>query len=204
MTLKYKVGDRVRIIEGGWGISDSDVESLSGEVFEVISHLPDGYFDGDGYLLSPSLFTRFDYTPGEDGFIGGKALQLVEDLQTSNETAYIVGKEQAVSDDNAKEVRTPVLEENAPQTAPQSTVEGSFASVYSSVSVFRKGSIKEGDSVFYSEGTTKITIDEDGGEFLVFQQDYSGEIQEIRLDFEEVDAVFSAAKKLMLQYNNGI
>lgn len=80
-TLKYKVGDRVRIVEGGWGISDSDVESLSGEVFEIISCLPDGYFGfDDGYLLKPSLLTRFDYTPGEDGFIGGKALQLVEDL----------------------------------------------------------------------------------------------------------------------------
>jgi len=154
MSLKYKlgVGDRVRIVEGGWGISDNDVESLSGEVFEVISHLPDGYFGGDGYLLSPSLFTRFDYTPGEDGFIGGNALQLVEALQKSNETGDIVGKTEAVSDDNAKGVRTPVLEESAPQTAMQSPVEGSFASVYSSVSVFRKGSVKEGDSVFCSEG----------------------------------------------------
>ena len=105
-------------------------------------------------------------------------------------------KTEAVSDDNAQEVRTPVSEENAPQTAPQSAV-GSYSTVYSSVSVFRKGSIKEGDSIFYSEGTTKITIVEDG-EFLVFEQDG----REIYLDFEEVDAVFSAAKKLMLQYNH--
>ncbi len=92
MTLEYKVGDRVRIVEGGWGISDSDVESLSGEVFEVISHLPDGYFGEDGYLLKPSLLNRFGYVPGEDGFIGGDALQLVEDLQTSNESDYLVQK----------------------------------------------------------------------------------------------------------------
>ena len=55
MSLKYKVGDRVHVVEGGWGISYSDVESLSGEVFEVISYLPDGYFGEDGYLLKPSL-----------------------------------------------------------------------------------------------------------------------------------------------------
>lgn len=92
MSLKYKVGDRVHVVEGGWGISYSDVESLSGEVFEIISYLPDGYFGEDGYLLKPSLLNRFGYVPGEDGFIGGKALQLVEGLQTSNESGYLVQK----------------------------------------------------------------------------------------------------------------
>lgn len=65
---------------------------MSGEVFEVTSHLPDGYFGEDGYLLKPSILTRFDYTPGDDGFIGGEALQLAEDLQTSNESGSLVQK----------------------------------------------------------------------------------------------------------------
>lgn len=201
MALKYKLGDEVVL-----GENVAVYKSFTPGAIVRIDQLHDNNHMDDHYTVS-----RVD-GKGEvwwvyDGEINHKA---TEELQESNETAYIVGKEQAVSDDSAQEVRTPALEENAPQTAPQSAIEadsnhscGAFASVYSSVSVFRKGSVKGGDGIFYSKGSTTITIDEGGG-FLVFQQGCDGDIQEILLDFNAVGAVFSAANELMLQYNNGI
>lgn len=189
MGLKYKLGDVV--VLGGNVLRDYEEYFTPGILVRISALCDEGGVD-EHYTIY-----RLDGKGGAwwvyDGEINHKA---TEELQKSNEIGDIAGKTEAVSDDNAQEVRTPVSEENAPQTAPQSAV-GSYSTVYSSVSVFRKGSIKEGDSIFYSEGTTKITIVEDG-EFLVFEQDG----REIYLDFEEVDAVFSAAKKLMLQYNH--
>jgi len=198
MSLKYKLGDVVVLGE--------NVDTSRGFTPGVKVRIG-GLCDAGTYIDHYTVYTidsKCSRWWVYDDEINHKA---TEELQKSNESPYIAGKEQAVSDDNAKEVRTPVLEENATQKALQSAVEvesnhscDTFASVYSSVSVFRKDRVKEGDSIFYSEGTTKITIDEDGGEFLVFQQDYSGEIQEIRLDFGAVGVVFSAANELIVQY----
>lgn len=61
-------------------------------------------------------------------------------------------------------------------------------------------------SVLYDENTTKISLEDDGGgAFLIVEQDYNGAIQQIRLDINEVDAVFSAIKQLVkqLEVNNG-
>ena len=125
------------------------------------------------------------YWWANDNGINHKA---TEGLQKSNETVDIVGKIGAVSDDNAEEVRTPVLQENAPQMALQSLVERSFSTVYNSVSVFHKSN---------NEECLKIFID---GETLVFQQECYGDIQEICIDFDALGVVFSAANELIVQY----
>ena len=54
--------------------------------------------------------------------------------------------------------------------------------------------------MLYDENTTKIYLeDEGGGAFLIVEQDYNGAIQQIRLDIDEVDTVFSAIKQLVKQ-----
>lgn len=191
MALKYKLGDVVVLGE--------NVDSDYGKYFTPGVKVRIDRLHDNNHLDEHYTVYRVGGKGGKwwvyDDEINHKA---TEELRESNESGDIVGKTEAVSDDNAKEVRTPALEDNAPQTAPQNTVEDSYSTVYSSVSVFRKGSVKEGDSVFCSEGSTTISIIEDDVKFLVFHQDG----REIYLDFDEVDAVFSAAKKLMLQYNH--
>lgn len=179
MSLKYKLGDVV--------VLDENVDTHKGFTPGVavrIGELCSVGTDREHYTI---------YTLGSKGRVWWVYEdeinhEATEDLQKSNETGDIVGKTEAVSDDNAKEVQTPALEESAPQTAPQSAVEGSFASVYNSVSVFHKSNANE---------CLKITID---GESLVFQQECDGDIQEIRLDLNAVSVVFSAANELIMQY----
>lgn len=179
MTLKYKLGDVVVL-----GENVDTYKGFTPGVKVRIGELCDAGTDREHYTIY-TLGSKGSEWWVYDGEINHRA---TEELQNSNETAYIVGKEQAVSDDNVKEVRTPVLEENAPQKALQSAVEGSYSTVYNGVSVFCKSNTKE---------CLKITID---GEFLVFQQECDGDIQEIHLDFNAVGAVLSAANELVVQY----
>ena len=54
--------------------------------------------------------------------------------------------------------------------------------------------------MLYDENTTKISLEDDGGgAFLIVEQGYNGAIQQIRLDIDEVDTVFSAIKQLVNQ-----
>lgn len=196
MSLKYKIGDIVVLGE--------NVDAYNGFLPGVKARVGEVCFSAEG----DNYYTIYHVDgEGRPWWVEGFEVnhEATEALQAEMARSYIrepinVAENSPLIDDNAKEVRTPALDENAPQTAIQGAVEGSFASVYSSVSVFRKGSVKEGDSVFCSEGSTTISIVEDCVKFLVFEQDG----REIYLDFDEVEAVFSAAKKLMLQYNNVI
>lgn len=110
---KFKVGDKVKVVNGGWGIAYEDVEKMRGEVFEVFSYLSDGYFGEEGYLLKPSLLKRFEYMPGEDGFIGEGSLELVEAAQESNETPPLVQKTTPKNDDSGEGVSQPRVDKNA-------------------------------------------------------------------------------------------
>ena len=76
----------------------------------------------------------------------------------------------------------------------------SFVSFFTSVIVAKNKAVSDIGEMFYDENTTKIYLeDEGGGVFLIVEQDYNGAIQQIRLDIEEVDAVFSAIKQLVNQ-----
>ena len=76
----------------------------------------------------------------------------------------------------------------------------SFVSFFTSVIVAKNKAVSDIGEMFYDENTTKIYLeDEGGGAFLIVEQDYNGAIQQIRLDIDEVDAVFSAIKQLVNQ-----
>ena len=76
----------------------------------------------------------------------------------------------------------------------------SFVSFFTSVIVAKNKDVSDIGSMLYDENTTKIYIeDEGGGAFLIVEQGYNGAIQQIRLDIDEVDAVFSAIKQLVNQ-----
>ena len=189
MTLKYKLDDLVVIGENVE--SDHEEYFTPGVLVRIADLCAEGSVD-EHYTIS-----RVDGKGGAwwvyDNEINHNA---TEELQKSNEMGDIVGKIESVSDDNAKEVQTPVLEENAPQMALQSLVESSFSNAYSnaystaynSVSVLHKSN---------NEECLKITID---GDILVFQQECYGDIQEICIDFDAMGVVFSAANELIVQY----
>ena len=87
------------------------------------------------------------------------------------------------------------------QEAPQTSNEKpSFVSFFTSVIVAKNKAVSDMGELLYDENTTKIYLeDEGGGTFLIVEQDYNGAIQQIRLDIDEVDTVFSAIKQLVNQ-----
>ena len=87
------------------------------------------------------------------------------------------------------------------QEAPQTSNEKpSFVSFFTSVIVAKNKAVSDIGEMLYDENTTKISLeDEGGGAFLIVEQDYNGAIQQIRLDIDEVDVVFSAIKQLVNQ-----
>lgn len=90
-----------------------------------------------------------------------------------------------------------LVEEEAPQTSNEKT---SFVSFFTSVIVAKNKAVSDIGEMLYDENTTKIYLeDEGGGAFLIVEQDYNGAIQQIRLDIDEVDTVFSAIKQLVNQ-----
>jgi hypothetical protein len=90
-----------------------------------------------------------------------------------------------------------LVEEEAPQTSNAKT---SFVSFFTSVIVAKNKAVSDTGSMLYDENTTKIYVEDDGGgAFLIVEQDYNGAIQQIRLDIDEVDTVFSAIKQLVNQ-----
>ena len=94
-----------------------------------------------------------------------------------------------------------LVEEQAPKTSNEKP---SFVSFFTSVIVAKNKAVSDIgtdlQSMLYDENTTKIYLeDEGGGAFLILEQDYNGAIQQIRLDIDEVDAVFSAIKQLVNQ-----
>ena len=165
-VMKFKVGDKVRLVEDGWGVSDANVSFLKSVVFEVEDYDEQGYFREAGYKVSPSIrsLVELDEEPGEDGYIGEESFELVEEApQTSNEKP-------------------------------------SFVSFFTSVIVAKNRAVSDIGEVLYDENTTKIYLeDEGGGVFLIVEQDYNGAIQQIRLNIDEVDTVFSAIKQLVNQ-----
>ena len=90
-----------------------------------------------------------------------------------------------------------LVEEEGPQ---MSNEKPSFVSFFTSVIVAKNKAVSDMGEMLYDENTTKISLeDEGGGAFLIVEQDYNGAIQQIRLDFDEVDTVFSAIKQLVNQ-----
>lgn len=76
----------------------------------------------------------------------------------------------------------------------------SFVAFFTSVIVAKNKAVSNIGELLYDENTTKISLEDDGGgAFLVVEQDYDGAIQQIRLDIDEVDAVFSTIKQLVNQ-----
>ena len=90
-----------------------------------------------------------------------------------------------------------LVEEQALQTSNEKP---SFVSFFTSVIVAKNKAVSDIGEMLYDENTTKIYLeDEGGGAFLIVEQDYNGAIQQIRLDIDEVDTVFSAIKQLVNQ-----
>ena len=78
MTLKYKVGDRVRILESGWGCGSTHVG-----MYGVIQEVP--LTPSKNYVILMDDGSSL-YEMWEQGF------ELAEDLQTSNESGYTARK----------------------------------------------------------------------------------------------------------------
>lgn len=90
-----------------------------------------------------------------------------------------------------------LVEEEAHQTSNEKP---SFVSFFTSVIVAKNKDVSDIGEMLYDENTTKISLeDEGGGAFLIVEQDYNGAIQQIRLDIDELDTVFSAIKQLVNQ-----
>lgn len=90
-----------------------------------------------------------------------------------------------------------LVEEEAPQTSNEKPP---YVSFFTSVIVAKNKAVSDIGEMLYDENTTKISLeDEGGGAFLIVEQDYNGAIQQIRLDIDEVDTVFSAIKQLVKQ-----
>ena len=75
-----------------------------------------------------------------------------------------------------------------------------YVSFFTSVIVAKNKAVSDIGEMLYDENTTKISLeDEGGGAFLIVEQDYNGAIQQIRLDIDEFDTVFSTIKQLVNQ-----
>lgn len=93
-----------------------------------------------------------------------------------------------------------VVIESRPEASQTSNEKPSFVSFFTSVIVAKNKAVSDIGELLYDENTTKISLeDEGGGAFLILEQDYNGAIQQIRLDIDEVDTVFSAIKQLVNQ-----
>lgn len=90
-----------------------------------------------------------------------------------------------------------LLESSTPETSNEKP---SFVSFFTTVIVAKNKAVSDIGELLYDENTTKISLEDDGGgAFLIVEQDYNGAIQQIRLDIDEVDTVFSAIKQLVNQ-----
>lgn len=90
--------------------------------------------------------------------------------------------------------------ELAEQVTQTSNKKAPFVSFFTTVIVAKNKAVSDIGELLYDENTTKISLeDEGGGAFLILEQDYNGAIQQIRLDIDEADAVFSAIKQLVNQ-----
>ena len=89
------------------------------------------------------------------------------------------------------------LAEQAPETPNDKPP---YVSFFTTVIVAKNKEVSDIGEMLYDENTTKISLeDEGGGAFLILEQDYNGAIQQIRLNIDEVDIVFSAIKSLVNQ-----
>lgn len=147
------------------------------------------------------------------GFSRGSCGTVIEDKREKDPTksplpegAVNVKRDQAAEDDCVFffESELDLLEVSAtPQTSNEKPP---YVSFFTSVIVAKNKDVSDIGSMLYDENTTKISLeDEGGGAFLILEQDYNGAIQQIRLDIDEVDTVFSAIKQLVnqLEVNNG-
>lgn len=90
--------------------------------------------------------------------------------------------------------------ESRQETAQTSNEKPPYVSFFTSVIVAKNKAVSDIGELLYDENTTKIYLeDEGGGAFLIVEQDYNGAIQQIRLDLDEVDTVFSSIKQLVNQ-----
>jgi len=176
MTLRYNVGDKVKIREAGWGVCDDEFHELQEQVFEVEEKSEDGYFGDTGYRLKGLANLVTSYYPGDDGFMGEKGLELVSEAPTAQEVV---------------------------EGAETSNETGDYATVYTAIS-FAKVKDKQPYGLdVYDENSTQIEVlNEGNGMFLSITQNgcpYSGESASITLDFDEVEPLFQAIKKLISQ-----
>ena len=119
---------------------------------------------------------------------------------------YCEGERFTRSDDNFEIVCKYLLPtywdviETRQETLETSNQKPPFVSFFTSVIVAKNKAVSDIGEMLYDENTTKISLeDEGGGAFLIVEQDYNGAIQQIRLDIDEVDTVFSAIKQLVNQ-----
>ena len=125
----------------------------------------------------------------------GDILEAVED--DPRMTQWITTKTIMVGMLNDYPEEFELVKEESPQ---MSNEKPSYVSFFTSVIVAKNKAVSDIGEMLYDENTTKIYLeDEGGGAFLIVEQDYNGAIQQIRLDIDEVDAVFSAIKQLVNQ-----
>ena len=140
------------------------------------------------------------------GFSRGSYGTVIEDKREKDPTksplpegAVNVKRDHAAEDDCVFffESELDLLEASTPEISNEKPP---FVSFFTSVIVAKNKAVSDMGELLYDENTTKIYLeDEGGGAFLIVEQDYNGAIQQIRLDIDEVDAVFSAIKQLVNQ-----
>lgn len=140
------------------------------------------------------------------GFSRGSCGTVIEDKREKDPTksplpegAVNVKRDQAAEDDCVFffESELDLLESSTPETSNQKPP---FVSFFTSVIVAKNKAVSDIGELLYDENTTKISLEDDGGgAFLIVEQDYNGAIQQIRLDIDEADTVFSAIKQLVKQ-----
>jgi len=168
--IRYNVGDRVMLVNGGWGVSYEDIQKVKDVVYMIESAEEGAYFGEVGYKLSGLDVSSFEHPDlGENGYIGAESFKRVKvasaetDPKTSNESA-------------------------------------SFSTIFTGISCVRK---KEGQGegfTLYDESATTISLDDDaGGMYIRIEQDCDGQLQYIKLDFDEIKPVFDAIQKLIGQ-----
>lgn len=217
---KFKVGDRVRVNDtsgfsrGSYGTVIEDKR----EKDPTKSPLPEGAVnvkrdfaaEDDCVFFFEHELDLLEQAPQTSKYKAGDVVVLTDDA-TLNHMIHRVkivsslGSEcyqvcQILREDDVWKICGTEINHEATTKLQASNEKPPFVSFFTSVIVAKNKAVSDIGELLYDENTTKISLeDEGGGAFLILEQDYNGAIQQIRLDIDEVDTVFSVIKQLVNQ-----
>lgn len=218
---KFKVGDRIRVNEksgfsrGSYGTVIEDKRQRDPRMMP----LPEGAVnvkrdfaaeDDCVFFFESELDLLESSTPQTSKYKAGDVVVLTDAATLNHMTSRVkivssLGSEcyqvcQIFKEDDVWKICETEINHEATTKLQTSNEKPSFVSFFTSVIVAKNKDVSDIGELLYDENTTKISLeDEGGGAFLILEQDYNGAIQQIRLDIDEVDTVFSAIKQLVNQ-----